>query len=270
MFLKRSNLHPVFGAVFLTVCGPGMAGAPETSPLLEPAPLPAAVEAEAAIEPVSPEVEATQPQAASSIQPAPDMASLAQSLAMANDVVAKLREENAQLKLQSEALGLLGLKTELRPLQERLIAAVRDFRLSEKKVHDLTERLVTLSEASMTFLGNAGDPGAKDRLQKELSAANKSILPVGSGAESAPVPLQSGKIISLKDDLGLAVINTGSESGLRLGTPMRIVRSDKTVARGLVVDVRGSIAGLLLTSDHATGSLRVGDSAKPETISTPK
>jgi hypothetical protein len=77
-------------------------------------------------------------------------------------------------------------------------------------------------------------------------------------------------VISLKNDLGLAVINTGAESGLRLGTPMRLVRGEKTVATGLVVDVRSRIAGVLMTSPDASGAIRVGDQAKPETISTLK
>ena len=86
----------------------------------------------------------------------------------------------------------------------------------------------------------------------------------------ASTPLESAKVISLKNDLGLAVINTGAESGLRLGTPMRLVRGEKIVATGLVVDVRSRIAGLLMTSTTSAGALKVGDLAKPETIPTLK
>ena len=197
-------------------------------------------------------------------------AKLAQSLANANAAVESLREENAQLKLQTETLGLAGLKPELRPLQERLIAAVADYRLADRRAKELTERMVSLSEAAIPFLGDHPDAAARTRLQQELSAANKSIVAGKAETSMPPVALDAAKVISLKDDLGLAVINTGSESGLRLGTPMRIVREEQTVATGLVVDVRGRFAGVLMTSANPAGTLRVGDQAKPETISTLK
>jgi hypothetical protein len=195
---------------------------------------------------------------------------IAQSLASANAAVDTLREENAQLKLQTEALGLAGLKPELRPLQERLIAALADYRLAERRAKELTERIVSLSEAAIPFVGDLHDGASRTRLQQELSAANKSIVDGKAETSIPPVALDSAKVISLKDDLGLAVINTGSESGLRLGTPMRIVRAEQTVATGLVVDVRGRFAGVLMTSANSAGTLRVGDQAKPETISTLK
>ena len=195
---------------------------------------------------------------------------VAESLASANTKVASLREQLAELKLQTETLGLAGLNPELRPLQERLITALSDYRLADRRTKELTERIVALSEASLELLGKTPDAGAKARLQQELSAANRVIVAGKTEAAITPVALDAAKVISLKDDLGLAVINTGSESGLRLGTPMRIIRSEKTVATGLVVDVRGRIAGVLMTSANAAGSLRVGDQAKPETIATLK
>lgn len=197
-------------------------------------------------------------------------ADFALSLASANAAVASLREENAQLKLQTETLGLAGLRPELRPLQERLIAAVADYRLADRRAKELTERIVSLSEAAIPFVGDRPDAAARIRLQQELSASNKSIVAGKAETSISPIALDAAKVISLKSDLGLAVINTGSESGLRLGTPMRIVRSEQTVATGLVVDVRGRFAGVLMTSANSADTLRVGDQAKPETISTLK
>jgi hypothetical protein len=238
MSASRSSLLPLCGAAFLAVSGAGVAWAEE-----------AAAE--------SPTVPATP-------------AAVADSLAKANAEVAALREENTQLRLQIEALGLASLKPELRPIQERLIAAVADYRLADQKVKQLTEQVVTLSESGLSLLSDPADPAARERLQKELTAANTALLHSKTADAAPPVSLDSAKAISLKDDLGLAVINTGSESGLRLGTPMRIVRSEKTVATGMVVDVRNRVAGVLLTSANAAGALKVGDQAKPETISTLK
>lgn len=197
-------------------------------------------------------------------------APLAETLAAANREVAELRQANGQLRLQVESLGLAGLKPELRPLQERLIEALSDYRLAEVQVKALSDRVVSLSEAALALLSSKDDAPARERLQQELASANTLLADTRSAAAAVPVPLDSSKIISLKDDLGLAVINTGSESGLRLGTPMRVVRGEKTVATGMVVDVRGRISGVLLTSSDAPSSLKVGDLVKPETISSLK
>lgn len=197
-------------------------------------------------------------------------APLAQSLASANREVAELRQANGLLRLQVESLGLAGLKPELRPLQERLIEALSDYRLAELRVKELSDRVVGLSEAALALLSSKDDASARDRLQLELASADHLLAAARAAASAAPVPIDSSKIISLKDDLGLAVINTGSESGLRLGTPMRVIRGDQTVATGLVVDVRGRISGVLLTSSETSSSLKIGDQVKPETISSLK
>ena len=194
----------------------------------------------------------------------------AESLAKANQELETLSAEYERLRLQTEALGLAGLKPELRPLQERLLAAVSDYRLADRRAKELTERVVSLSEASLALLSDPQDKISRDRLQQELAAANQSLVAAKAETDAAPTPLESAKVISLKNDLGLAVINTGAESGLRLGTPMRLVRGEKIVATGLVVDVRSRIAGLLMTSTSSAGALKVGDLAKPETISTLK
>ncbi len=245
MFLLPSKTMPLCGAAFLAVLSGGVTLAQEEVP------------ASAATETIA-------------AAPAPDQAKLAESLAKANEEAATLREEYERLRLQTETLGLAGLKPELRTLQERLTALISDYRLADRRVKELTDRVVSLSEASLALLSDPADAASRERLQKELASANQSLVTGKAETAAAPVALESAKVISLKNDLGLAVINTGAESGLRLGTPMRLVRGEKTVATGLVVDVRSRIAGVLMTSPDSSGVLRVGDQAKPETISTLK
>lgn len=244
MLSLPSKTIPLCGAAFIAVLSGGLALAQEEVPAA------AATEMTAA--------------------PAFDHAKLAESLAKANEEASTLREEYERLRLQTETLGLAGLKSELRPLQERLIAAVGDYRLADRRSKELTERVVSLSEASLALLSDPSDAASRERLQNELASANQSLVTGKAETAAAPVALESSKVISLKNDLGLAVINTGAQSGLRLGTPMRLVRGEKTVATGLVVDVRSRIAGVLMTSPDSTGALQVGDQAKPETISTLK
>ena len=138
MSSSRSIFLPLCGAAFLAVSGAGVAWAEEKAP-------------EAAV-PAAP-------------------AAIAESLAKANAEVAALREENGQLRLQIETLGLASLKPELRPLQERLIAAVADYRLADQKVKQLTERVVTLSESSLALLSDPADPAMRAVRTTQTSTA---------------------------------------------------------------------------------------------------
>jgi hypothetical protein len=192
----------------------------------------------------------------------------AEALATSNKELGSVKEEYERLRLQMETLGVAALKPEVRVLQERLISALSDYRLSEQEKKALAERLAALSDAALALLSDPADPNGRKRLQDELAAANRGILAASQSHQGNPVALDAAKVISLKSDVGLAVINTGRDSGLRSGTPMRIVRADQTVATGLVVDVRNRIAGVLLTSAGGRNQIQVGDSAKPETTQT--
>lgn len=268
------SLSTCCGAVFLTVAGSLVASDAKLDTAAAPT-LPAVTKAASDTEEsknISPEFPAPASSSPSRETTSSTLGAeaLAGSLAAANAELETLREENAQLRLQAETLGLAALKPEVRPLQERLIAAVADYRLADRQVKQLTERVVVLSEAALALLSDPADPVSRERLQQELTSANRALVSTHSENSAAPVPVEASRIISLKDDLGLAVINSGAESGLRLGTPMRLVRADQTVATGLVVDVRSRIAGVLVTSPNAAGALKVGDYAKPETISNLK
>ena len=201
----------------------------------------------------------------------PNPAAPAESLAKANQELETLRAEYERLRLQTEALGLAGLKPELRPLQERLLAAVSDYRLADRRAKELTEAgrqsLRSLPGVAQRSAGQdqPGPPPTGTCRRQPIPGRRQS-----RNGRRSRLHSESAKVISLKNDLGLAVINTGAESGLRLGTPMRLVRGEKIVATGLVVDVRSRIAGLLMTSTSSAGALKVGDLAKPETISTLK
>lgn len=194
--------------------------------------------------------------------------SLGEALATSNKEAASTKEDYERLRLQMETLGITALKPEVRALQMRLATGLSDLRLSEKEKKALAERLAALSDAALALLSDPADPNGRKRLQDELAAANRGILAAAQSHQGNPVALDAAKVISLKSDVGLAVINTGRDSGLRSGTPMRIVRADQTVATGLVVDVRNRIAGVLLTSAGGRNQIQVGDSAKPETTQT--
>ena len=194
------------------------------------------------------------------------LVSVGEALAAANEELETLREQHAQMKLQMEALGIAALEGNERSLQSRLLKAAAELSASEKARTESIESSSRLAEAAAAYMAKPGEPALKaalDEAIKGATAANKV-------AATEAVSLDAARVVSLKDELGLAVLNAGKDSGLRLGTPLHIMRGDKSIATGLIVDVRDRIAGILLTGTTPS-AVRVGDSVMPElTQNTPK
>ncbi|MEQ1842238.1 MAG: hypothetical protein ABL994_17670, partial [Verrucomicrobiales bacterium] len=58
----------------------------------------------------------------------------------------------------------------------------------------------------------------------------------------------------------LIVLNAGRRSGIRVGTPIAVLRGEKPVYSAMVVDVRDAISGAVLQDRMvAEGDVEVGD-----------
>jgi hypothetical protein len=183
-----------------------------------------------------------------------------EALSASNAELASLREQHSQLKLQMEALGVAAIKGDERSLQRRLLKAVADLSASETARTEITEKANRLAEAAAAFMASPGDPVVKASLNEAMKA-----VAVAKPRQSEPVPLESARVVSYKSELGLAVVNAGSASGVRMGAPMNIFRGDRSIGRGLVIDVRERLSGILLTGS-APAAVKAGDSVKPELI----
>jgi hypothetical protein len=190
---------------------------------------------------------------------------LSENLATASKESDESKEKYNRMRLQLEALGISALSGDERSLQLRLLNAVNDYRLAEKDKKTLAEQLVQLSDASMAHLKEPTETSRK-RLEQALAQASVALQGGGKNeSQPAAVPLESAKVVSVKKDLGLAVINAGKETGVRLGMPMKFVRASREIASGVVVDCRDRITGVLVTIVHAEGdSVSIGDTVKLE------
>lgn len=189
---------------------------------------------------------------------------LGESLAAASAEAAQYKEDYGRMRLQMEALGIAALSGNERSLQLRLLNAVNDYRLAEKEKQQLAEKLVHLSEASLAFMKSADAPN-RERLEATLREANNRLHATSDQSKAVPLPLDAAKVVSYKPDLGLAVINAGRDSGLRLGMPLRITRKDHPVASGVIVDCRDQLTGILITTlDKESDPVAVGDAIKLE------
>lgn len=196
--------------------------------------------------------------------------SLTESLANANSDGQLAREGYEKLRIQMEGLGVAALDPTHTELQQRLLTALSDLRILEGHRRILTEALVSLSEVALSYARSAsgGDAAARENLNKSLAAAERALsgskLNAAAGADSGT--LDNARIVSLKEDLGVAVLNIGSRQGVHPGMPFSIYRKDKPVARALVVDVRQGICGAVVQELVSKGEpVKVGDTGRVET-----
>jgi hypothetical protein len=195
---------------------------------------------------------------------------LSDSLASANADSLQAREAYQKLRLQMEGLGIAALDASSVELQQRLLSALSDLRILEGHRRALTEALVGLSEASLAYAKSApsSDAPVKEGLNKALIAGEKALggtkLSTTDGAAGSD--LDDARVVSLKDDLGIAVLNVGSRHGVHPGMPIAIFRKDKPVARALVVDVRQSICGALVRDLVSKDEpVKIGDTGRVQT-----
>ena len=195
---------------------------------------------------------------------------LAEALASSNGESQQAREAYERIRVQMEGLGMAALDSSNAELQQRLLAALSDLRLLETQKRTLTEALFKLSEASLNYAKAAGpvegDP--KKNLEAGLAASEKALAKIQSAEERlTDTDLQNARVVSLKEDAGIIVLNVGSRHGVHPGMPFAIYRQDKPVARALVVDVRNGICGAVLQELISKSEpVKVGDSGRVESV----
>jgi len=193
--------------------------------------------------------------------------SLTDSLAVSNSEAEVFRREVAELKLRMTALGVDGLSGETSKLQQRLLKAVRDLQLVQNEKDKLADELVQLSEAVLRYtkVATTDDAEARMALEARLRSVAEVLGVPGSqpGTDkptAMPGSLTNGMVVSIKEELSLVVANIGSQQGVRVVMPFKVVREDHLIGTVRVVDVREKICGAVIQSlDSEKNKIKVGD-----------
>jgi hypothetical protein len=193
------------------------------------------------------------------------IASLTQSLAVANGEAEEFRRIATELKFRMEALGLDVASGDRAKLEQRLLKAVSDLRLLREEKEQLADRLVALQEVVVRYsmVSEGADPETRLELETQLRESSKAlgVLPSDvAEAKAVPATLTDALAISVKDDLSLVVANVGSKHGAMLGMPFRVWRGDREIGLVRVVDVREKISGAVIQAlGSDTDTVKVGD-----------
>lgn len=198
--------------------------------------------------------------------------SLTESLAVAQGEAEVFRRECREMRLRMEALGIEAASPDRAKLEQRLLAAVRELQASEEERDKLSERFLSLSEAVVRFLQSAEsvDAEARQAVEEAMRAGQEALgLPSSRAVEAAPVAatLSDALVMSVKEDLALAVANVGRFHGVEVGMPFQVWRGDARVGLVRAVDVREKITGVVIQElESGNDGIKVGDRLRVDTF----
>ncbi|PYL29081.1 MAG: hypothetical protein DMF45_06880 [Verrucomicrobia bacterium] len=186
---------------------------------------------------------------------------LTASLAESNAEAELFRRKYSDLELRMEALGLASANKDRTKLEQRLLAAVSDLRLTQKERDEFRDQLLGLDEALLRYLQTSQGGDAQARMDVEMQLRKTSELVGGSTSAAAQEPqpsLMDGSVVSVKDEWSFVVANIGEQHGVKIGMPLRVMRGDQKIATLRVVDVRQRICGAVM-EDSGKEKIKVGD-----------
>ena len=189
---------------------------------------------------------------------------LTDSLVVSNAEAELFRRKYSELKLRMEALGVESVSEDRAKLEQRLLKAVSDLRLTNQEKEAYREQLLKLTEAVLRYVKStpSADPQARAEVEAQLRGTNRLLnAEDGTSPEDETEPdLMGGKVLSVKEEWSLVVGNLGSKQGVKLGMPLCVVRAGKTIATLRVVDVRERISGAVIQElDPEKVKIKVGD-----------
>lgn len=168
---------------------------------------------------------------------------LAEAVRVSEEQVADARE--TQLKLQ--AFGVDLFNQDENSLEQRLLKAVRDLDLYQQDLERQADTIRSLSESFLGFVQSveASEPQRTAALEA-IEDARAAMAIDAVDEEKGWGDISKSQVVSIDREIGLVVFDAGRREGLRIGTPITVLREDRPIYTAMIVDVRESIAGAVL------------------------
>jgi hypothetical protein len=192
---------------------------------------------------------------------------LSESLAAAQGEAAAFRKRCQELQQQGTTPTTAAEAVKLNSQLADAAAALQKSEQERSKLLEQLQRLNAVLEQAlhgsenMSMIQRAQALAEAERVKRTLAAAKpaaQKMLPPAVQQPAAPT-LESAQVVSLNWSLQLAVINLGSEQGVRLGMPFAVMRDDRVIARLKVVEVRKKISGAVIETMDRGNAVKVGD-----------
>lgn len=187
--------------------------------------------------------------------------SLSEAVRVSEEQVAAARE--MQLKLQ--AFGVDLFTQDENSLEQRLLKAVRDLDIAEQDLERRRTELHKLSEAFLKYVQSTPevDEKARGEAMAAIETAGTALSEIAAAEDAAAGDVSGSRVVSIDSEIGLVVVDAGRGTGLRVGTPIALLREGRPIYTAMVVDVRDSISGAVLQDRLADADqVAVGDGVR--------
>lgn len=183
--------------------------------------------------------------------------SLSEAVRVSEEQMISSRE--TQLKLQ--AFGIDLFTQDDNSLEQRLLKAVRDLDIAQQEAERQSAAIAQLSESFMKVLKSVPQLSEEHRVEAEAAiAASGAVISPKDGDVAGGDDISRARVVSIDSGVGLVVFDAGRRSGVRVGTPVTVLRGDRPIYSAMIVDVRDSISGAVLQDRMADGGeVEVGD-----------
>ncbi len=186
--------------------------------------------------------------------------SLSEAVRVSEEQMVSSRE--TELKLQ--AFGVDLFTQDDNSLEQRLLKAVRDLDITQQAIERQAAAISQLSESFMKVLKSAPQLSGAQRAEADAAIASAgralSARAVSPDNSASADDVSKARVVSIDSGVGLVVFDAGRRSGVRVGTPVTVLRGDRPIYSAMIVDVRDSISGAVLQDRMADGGeVEVGD-----------
>lgn len=191
---------------------------------------------------------------------------LAESLAKANEQLEELNENYKDAVILLEAVGAESFEGQNgEGLRDRLKKAVSDLRLITEEKEKLANVLIKLISKAQDYAKKSENADSKARVDLEvaLREGDEALGLIFRQDQFAEKTIDDAKVITVNKQFNMVVLDVGIKQGMRVGTPLKIQRKDRTIASALVVDVRDIIAGaVIIDQNDPNDNIRVNDTVR--------
>lgn len=178
----------------------------------------------------------------------------------------ELRESHEKAVVNLELFSVALQRDGGEGVKEMLLKAASDLRLVEDDKERVAQGLLELMGAVEDYMKTAEKEGQVVEelvpMKDALRASEEALGLVLSDDEFNEKTIADARVITVKKEYSLVLVNVGRRQGLRVGTPISLIRKDRTVGSALIIDVRDAFCGAIFDLSDPNDQIMVGDSIR--------
>jgi hypothetical protein len=193
---------------------------------------------------------------------------LEESLALSQTEADYFHQKWVEVRLRNEALGIEALSANERALEEKVIRLVGELFRSEKNRRALEQTVQDLIRTGRELHGASPLERGQRRAEYEVAVRKARVLieQRSAGLIRIADSFRSGMVTDFNQDLNVAILNFGRGQGAEVGMPFRILRGDRVIGRGRIIEVREYLSALMVEDLVKETEVQAGDRVLLETI----